>query len=112
MATASRMRYTVILVPAQGDWVSAVVPAMPGCVAQGRNRDEALANVRDAMQDWFELEAAQGRAPVEESAALVLSGVAQALETLDDMRAAGELPAGVGYGLEVTTVEMRQPIAA
>ncbi|HYU17572.1 MAG TPA: type II toxin-antitoxin system HicB family antitoxin [Chloroflexota bacterium] len=43
--------YTVILEPEpeEGGY-SVSVPALPGCFSQGRTVDEALANVRDAIQ--------------------------------------------------------------
>jgi predicted RNase H-like HicB family nuclease len=30
------------------------VPALPGCVTQGDNRDEALANIREAVELYIE----------------------------------------------------------
>jgi len=44
------MHYTVILHPPDEEgWVVAECPSLPGCVSQGRNEDEALANVREAI---------------------------------------------------------------
>ena len=44
------MRYTVIL-EREPDGVYVVsVPAMPGCVSQGDDRDSALANIREAIE--------------------------------------------------------------
>ena len=106
------MRYTVILTPGEEGWVSASVPAMPGCVSQGHGRDEALSNVREAITGWLEVEAEQGRGPLDETPAVVAAGVAEALEIIDEMRQAGELHSGGGYELELVTVEMRQPAAA
>lgn len=106
------MRYTVILVPADEAWVSVSVPAMPGCVSQGRTREEALANGREAMDAWMQAEAEHGRGPLPETPEMVLEGVAQALQIIDEMRAAGEWPPEAGYHLELATVEHRQPIAA
>jgi predicted RNase H-like HicB family nuclease len=105
-------RFSVVLVPAGGEWVSVLVPAMPGCVSQGRTREDALDNVRSAMEAWLEVEAEQGRAPLVEDQALVLRGLEAALRIMDDMRAAGELPHGGGYHLEVATVEVEQAVAA
>jgi predicted RNase H-like HicB family nuclease len=105
-------RYTVIIVPAEDGWVSAMVPSMPGCVSQGRSRDEALAHVREAIEAWVEVEAEHGRTPLAETADLVLEAVGAAMHIIDDMRLAGELPGAPGYDLELTTVELEQPIAA
>jgi len=44
------MRYTVVLEKeADGGYV-VTVPALPGCVSQGDDREEALANIREAIQ--------------------------------------------------------------
>jgi predicted RNase H-like HicB family nuclease len=42
-----------------GAWV-AECPAIPGCVSQGVTRDEALANVREAIQSCLEVRAERG----------------------------------------------------
>lgn len=48
------MRYTVILErEADGGYVVSV-PALPGCVSQGDNRDEALGNIREAIKLYLE----------------------------------------------------------
>jgi len=43
------MRYTVILEQEDDGGYVASVPALPGCVSQGDNRDEALANIQEAI---------------------------------------------------------------
>ena len=44
------MRYTVVLEKeADGGYV-VTVPALPGCVSQGDSREEALTNIREAIQ--------------------------------------------------------------
>ena len=35
--------------PGEDGYVVAEVPSLPGCVSQGKTRDEALANVREAI---------------------------------------------------------------
>lgn len=105
-------RYTVILVPDDQGWCSVLVPAMPGCSSAGRTREETLANVREAMAGWIEAEAEHGRGPLPETSALVLDSVSQALQVIDEMRAAGEVSRESGYGLELATVDLRQPVAA
>jgi predicted RNase H-like HicB family nuclease len=48
------MRYTVVLErECDGGYVVSV-PALPGCVSQGDNRDEALANIREVIELYVE----------------------------------------------------------
>lgn len=48
------MRYTVLLErEADGGYVVSV-PALPGCISQGNTRDEALANIREAIALYIE----------------------------------------------------------
>ena len=44
----------VVLYPDKedGGWV-AEVPSLPGCVSEGETREEALENVRDAIECWI-----------------------------------------------------------
>jgi predicted RNase H-like HicB family nuclease len=39
----------VVLRPGEDGWLVAECPVLPGCVSQGKTRDEALANVREAI---------------------------------------------------------------
>ena len=48
------MRYTVILEQEGDGGYVATVPALPGCVSQGDDRAEALANVREAIELYIE----------------------------------------------------------
>ncbi len=44
------VNYTVLLHPPDDEgWVVAECPAILGCVSQGRNEEEALANIREAI---------------------------------------------------------------
>ncbi len=48
------MRYTVVLeLESDGGYVASV-PALPGCVSQGDNPDEALSNIREAIELYVE----------------------------------------------------------
>jgi predicted RNase H-like HicB family nuclease len=43
------MTRRVILYPGEDGHVVAEVPSLPGCISQGKTRDEALANIREAI---------------------------------------------------------------
>lgn len=45
----------VILYPdhEDGGWI-AEVPSLPGCLSQGDTREEAITNVRDAIETWID----------------------------------------------------------
>ena len=48
------MLFTVVLeLEPDGGYV-ARVPSLPGCVSQGKTRDEALANIREAAELYIE----------------------------------------------------------
>lgn len=42
-----------------GVWI-AECPAIPGCVSQGKTKDEAMANIREAIMLCLEVRAEQG----------------------------------------------------
>jgi predicted RNase H-like HicB family nuclease len=48
------MRYTVVLEQEADGGYSVSVPALPGCDSQGDTRDEALANIREAIELYIE----------------------------------------------------------
>jgi predicted RNase H-like HicB family nuclease len=43
------MTRRVILYPGEDGYVVAEVPSLPGCISQGKTRDEALANIQEAI---------------------------------------------------------------
>ena len=69
--------YTVVLTPdLETHSYSVSVPALPGALSQGANRDEALANIRKAMEGWLEVASEHGEDGLEETPALVLEDIA------------------------------------
>lgn len=59
-----RLEYPVIVEPlseAEGGGFAAIVPDLPGCMSGGETPEEALANVRDAIQVWIEAARDLGR---------------------------------------------------
>jgi predicted RNase H-like HicB family nuclease len=43
------MKRKVILYPGEDGYIVAEVTSLPGCVSQGKTRDEALANIQEAI---------------------------------------------------------------
>jgi antitoxin HicB len=48
------MKYRVAIESDEDGMFVAVVPSLPGCLAQGATRGEAVANVREAIQAYLE----------------------------------------------------------
>ena len=48
------MKYRVLIEADEDGGFVADVPALPGCVSQGATREEALANVREAIAAYLE----------------------------------------------------------
>ncbi len=47
------MVFHVTLTKSEDGWIVAECPALPGCVTQGKDEQEALANVREAIAAWL-----------------------------------------------------------
>ncbi|MEN3333652.1 MAG: hypothetical protein V7641_3017 [Blastocatellia bacterium] len=43
------MKRKVILYPGEDGYIVAEVPSLPGCVSQGKTREEVLANIQEAI---------------------------------------------------------------
>jgi predicted RNase H-like HicB family nuclease len=50
------MQLKVIIQPGEDRGFVAHVPALKGCWSQGASRDEVLANIREAIEAWLEVE--------------------------------------------------------
>ena len=48
------MKLTVVLEPSEEGGFTAIVPSLPGCFSEGNSRDEALANIREAIELYLE----------------------------------------------------------
>ena len=47
------MLFHVTLDEAEDGWIVVQCPALPGCVSQGRDEQEALENIREAITAWL-----------------------------------------------------------
>jgi predicted RNase H-like HicB family nuclease len=59
------MRQVVITRGEDGYWV-AECPSLPGCISQGRTKDEAIANIREAITGYIGALEADGLAVPED----------------------------------------------
>ena len=50
----SRVKFRVTIESDEDGVFVAECPALPGCISQGKTRDEAMANIRDAIQGYVE----------------------------------------------------------
>jgi predicted RNase H-like HicB family nuclease len=50
----------VILIPGEDGFVVAECPIIPGCISQGRTREEALVNIREAIELCLENRESEG----------------------------------------------------
>ena len=48
------MKLQVILEPSEEGGFTVYVPALPGCISEGATRDEALANIQEAIALYLE----------------------------------------------------------
>ena len=49
------MKFTVILEPQEDGGFTVSVPALPGCISEGGNREEALKNIKEAIELYLEV---------------------------------------------------------
>jgi len=54
------MKYRVLLEVDEDGMFVAQVPALPGCLSEGATRDEALTNVREAIEAYLDSLRAHG----------------------------------------------------
>ncbi|MGH9790826.1 MAG: type II toxin-antitoxin system HicB family antitoxin [Candidatus Acidiferrales bacterium] len=47
------MRQVILYLGEDGYWV-AECPSLPGCVSQGKNKEDAILNIREAIQGYIE----------------------------------------------------------
>ena len=43
----------VILYPGEDDYWVVECPSLPGCISQGKTKEEAIANIKEAMQVYI-----------------------------------------------------------
>jgi predicted RNase H-like HicB family nuclease len=48
------MQLRVLLEPSEDGGYTVTVPSLPGCISEGETREDALANIREAIQLYLE----------------------------------------------------------
>ncbi len=48
------MTLKVLLEQGEDGWIVAHVPALRGCISQGKSREEAISNIKEAIEGWLE----------------------------------------------------------
>jgi len=67
------MRQVVVFPGEDGYWV-AECPSLPGCISQGKTKEEAIANIREAIRGYIQaLEADRLEVPEERFEALLVA---------------------------------------
>ncbi len=51
------MNPAVVLTRDESGWIVAEIPELPGCVSQGKDEAQALANIKEAIAAWHWAEA-------------------------------------------------------
>jgi predicted RNase H-like HicB family nuclease len=49
-----QMKVKVVLEPSEEGGFTAYVPSLPGCISEGNSREEALENIREAIELYLE----------------------------------------------------------
>ena len=49
------MKLRVIVEQDEAGYYVAEVPALPGCLSQGKTQEEAIANIKEAIEGWIEV---------------------------------------------------------
>ena len=49
------MKLHAIIEQDEAGYYVAEVPALPGCLSQGKTYEEAITNIKEAIEGWFEI---------------------------------------------------------
>ncbi|MCK9299483.1 type II toxin-antitoxin system HicB family antitoxin [Methanoculleus sp. YWC-01] len=67
----TRLRYTVLMEQNEDGGYTVTVPSLPGCISEGSTREEALAEIEEAISGYVEVARKLGKPiPVEISVPL------------------------------------------
>ena len=70
--TKSQKQRQVIIYPGEDGYFIAEVPSLPGCISQGKTRQETLANIEEAILLYIEVLEERGENISEDKVEVVL----------------------------------------
>ena len=65
----------IIIYPGEDGWWVAECPSLPPCISQGKTKEEAIANIKEAIQLYLEVLEQEGRPIPEDHLETVLVDV-------------------------------------
>ena len=68
----SQQQRQVLLYPGEDGYFVVEVPSLPGCISQGKTREEALANIEEAISLYIEVLEERGETVPEDKVEVVL----------------------------------------
>jgi antitoxin HicB len=99
-----KMKFTVILEPEEEGGYSIHCPAIPGCHSQGETKEEALANIKEAILLCLEVISEESRPIPEQSPEVISEAICLCLEDRAE--------AGLPLTIETQEVEVLAGVAA
>lgn len=64
----------VLIYPGEDGWYIAECPSLPGCISQGKTKQDAIANIREAIDLYIEVLEEDGKpVPVDKFDAVVVA---------------------------------------
>lgn len=70
--TQVKSKRKVLLYPGEDGYFIVEVPSLPGCISQGKTREEALANIEEAIALYVEVLQERGEAIPDDRVEIVL----------------------------------------
>ncbi|MEN6351543.1 MAG: type II toxin-antitoxin system HicB family antitoxin [Syntrophomonas sp.] len=64
------MKLPIVIIRGENGWIVAECPAIPGCVSQGKTKEEAIENIKEAIEGCILVRKEMGLPPIEEIAEL------------------------------------------
>ena len=66
------MKLNVHIEQDEAGYFMAEVPALPGCVSQGKTREEAVKNIHEAIEGWLEVMESKSEFPKDELVEIII----------------------------------------